>query len=52
MNLQQLKKKMSLHHVIYSKYVPMNGTKDYEGVKIHLHSFLTEQETARTAQKV
>jgi hypothetical protein len=52
MNLQQLKKKMSLQHAVYSRSVPVNGTKDYEGVKIHLHSFLTEQETARTAERV
>ena len=49
--LTATQEKILLQRVIYSKFVPVNGTKGYEGVKIHLHSFLAEQETTRTAEK-
>ena len=50
--LRATQEKMLLQRVIYSTFVPVNDTKYYKGVKIHLHSFLAEQETARTAEKV
>jgi hypothetical protein len=39
-------------HVKSRKSVSVHGMKDYEGVKIQLHSFLTEQEAAQKAQTV
>jgi len=42
--LTATQEKILLQSVIYSKSVPVNGTKDYDGVKIHLHSFLAEQD--------